>query len=149
MPSKSITEICERLGRSPQAMEAVSSDSNYVALLPLLEHSLADVELQLQAGLVAVGIPPECIERISLERLVLFALGSWGEHWSALALLWLESGFAISRDIAQALQSLSTKKGLPQQVRQVTSKPSGRMTPNPSIERTCPGKPGHASHLKR
>ena len=21
--------------------------------------------------------------------------------------------------------------------------------PNPSIERTCPGKPGHASHLKR
>jgi hypothetical protein len=22
-------------------------------------------------------------------------------------------------------------------------------TPNPSIERTCPGKPGHASHLKR
>lgn len=23
------------------------------------------------------------------------------------------------------------------------------VTPNPSIERTCPGKPGHASHLKR
>jgi hypothetical protein len=22
-------------------------------------------------------------------------------------------------------------------------------TPNPSIERTCPGKPGQASHLKR
>jgi hypothetical protein len=22
-------------------------------------------------------------------------------------------------------------------------------TPTPSIERTCPGKPGHASHLKR
>ena len=21
--------------------------------------------------------------------------------------------------------------------------------PNPSIERTCPGKPGHASHVKR
>ena len=24
-----------------------------------------------------------------------------------------------------------------------------RVTPNPSIERTCPGKPGQASHLKR
>ena len=24
-----------------------------------------------------------------------------------------------------------------------------RLLPNPSIERTCPGKPGHASHLKR
>jgi hypothetical protein len=24
-----------------------------------------------------------------------------------------------------------------------------RVTPNPSIERTCPGKPGHASHVKR
>jgi len=24
-----------------------------------------------------------------------------------------------------------------------------RVRPNPSIERTCPGKPGHASHLKR
>jgi hypothetical protein len=24
-----------------------------------------------------------------------------------------------------------------------------RMTPNPSIERTCPGKPGQASHVKR
>ena len=26
---------------------------------------------------------------------------------------------------------------------------SATLTPNPSIERTCPGKPGHASHLKR
>lgn len=25
----------------------------------------------------------------------------------------------------------------------------GEVTPNPSIERTCPGKPGHASHVKR
>jgi hypothetical protein len=25
----------------------------------------------------------------------------------------------------------------------------GTVAPNPSIERTCPGKPGHASHLKR
>jgi len=24
-----------------------------------------------------------------------------------------------------------------------------RMTPNPSINRTCPGKPGHAGYLKR
>ena len=24
-----------------------------------------------------------------------------------------------------------------------------RPLPNPSIERTCPGKPGHASHVKR
>jgi hypothetical protein len=24
-----------------------------------------------------------------------------------------------------------------------------KVPPNPSIERTCPGKPGHASHLKR
>ncbi len=23
------------------------------------------------------------------------------------------------------------------------------MTPNPSIERTCPGKPGHAAHVER
>jgi hypothetical protein len=23
------------------------------------------------------------------------------------------------------------------------------LMPNPSIERTCPGKPGHASHVKR
>ena len=27
--------------------------------------------------------------------------------------------------------------------------PCQRALPNPSIERTCPGKPGHASHLKR
>jgi hypothetical protein len=29
------------------------------------------------------------------------------------------------------------------------SGPCQRVMPNPSIERTCPGKPGHASHLKR
>lgn len=23
------------------------------------------------------------------------------------------------------------------------------LTPNPSIELTCPGKPGHATHVKR
>jgi hypothetical protein len=26
---------------------------------------------------------------------------------------------------------------------------SEAVMPNPSIERTCPGKPGHASHVKR
>jgi hypothetical protein len=31
----------------------------------------------------------------------------------------------------------------------VTSAPCQHALPNPSIERTCPGKPGHASHLKR
>jgi hypothetical protein len=25
----------------------------------------------------------------------------------------------------------------------------GEAAPNPSIERTCPGEPGHASHVKR
>ncbi len=26
---------------------------------------------------------------------------------------------------------------------------SFEVTPNPSIERTCPGKPGHAAHVER
>jgi hypothetical protein len=117
MPSLSITEICVRLGESPQAMEAVISGRNYVALLPLLEHSLEDVELQLQASLVVARIPSECIQSISLERLVLFALASWGEHWPALAVSWLESGLPASQSIAQALQSLSEETRLPQPVR--------------------------------
>jgi hypothetical protein len=31
----------------------------------------------------------------------------------------------------------------------VTPRPLHRVMLNPSIERTCPGKPGHASHVKR
>ena len=34
-------------------------------------------------------------------------------------------------------------------VSQSRSGPCTRLLPNLSIERTCPGKPGHASHLKR
>lgn len=30
-----------------------------------------------------------------------------------------------------------------------TAKSQRKMTPNPSIERTRPGKPGRASHVKR
>jgi hypothetical protein len=118
MPSLSITEILARRGTAPQAVEVVNSDRDYVALLPLLEHSLQDVERQLQAVPVAVGLRPECIDSISLERLVLLALGSWGEYWPALAMSWLDSGFPVSREIAQTLQSMSKKKGLAQQVRQ-------------------------------
>jgi len=32
---------------------------------------------------------------------------------------------------------------------QATVGPIERLQPNPSIERTCPGKPGHAAHVER
>jgi hypothetical protein len=48
----------------------------------------------------------------------------------------------LSIDINPSTRVISVK------VWQSTSRSTVNATPNPSIERTCPGKPGHASHVK-
>lgn len=117
MPSKSITEICALLGARPDALSVVASGQDYVPLLALLEHPLPEVESQFQSCLSAAGVPSESRAAISLERLVAFALNSWGSHWPALAVSWLESGMPITSEISVALESMPDNKGLPQAVR--------------------------------
>jgi hypothetical protein len=117
MSSESVAEICALLAARPEALSAVASGRSYVPLLALLEHPLPEVERQLQSCLVAAGVAAEHCAAISLEALVAFALGSWGSHWPALAVSWLENGMPVTSEIAGALESMSSNKGLPQAVR--------------------------------
>lgn len=117
MSSKSITEICSLLGARPDALSVVVSGQDYVRLLALLEHPLPEVESLFQSCLVAAGVPAESRATVSLERLVAFALNSWGSHWPALAVSWLEGGMPVTHEIIAALESVSDNKGLPQSLR--------------------------------
>jgi len=48
-------------------------------------------------------------------------------------------GFVVVEQRAPVIRSVVVQNALMRK----------ELAPNPSIERTCPGKPGHASHLKR
>ena len=117
MRSKSITEICAQFGARPDAVPLVASEQNYVPLLALLEHPLPEVEHHFQSRLVAAGVSSESRAAISLDGLVTFAINSWGSHWPALAISWLEDGMAVTREIMEALETASNDKGLPQSLR--------------------------------
>lgn len=117
MLSKSIAEICALLGSRPEAVSGAASAQEYAPLLPLLEHPLPDVESQFQSHLMAAGIAAENRASISLEGLVAFALNSWGSHWPALAVSWLEAGMPVTGEILLALESIPNNKNLPQAVR--------------------------------
>lgn len=117
MPSQSVKEICVRLKASQEARSAVTSGRSYMPLLPLLEHPLHEVESQLRTNLVEAGIATHEIDCVSLEKLVLFALSSWGSHWPGLAVTWLEGGFPISEPLARRLETMSQEGNLPQAVR--------------------------------
>ncbi|MGI5213810.1 hypothetical protein [Plantactinospora sp. CA-290183] len=78
-----------------------------VWLLPLLERTLTDVRAALSH--VPLADTP-------LPALVRFALTAWGEHWPALALGWLESGWPI-RDLLDVLADMKDSPALSQPLR--------------------------------
>jgi len=117
MQRRSVDEICALLAAHPEALGAVVAGKSYVPLLALLEHPLSEVESQLQSALISAGLTSEQRSSITLERLVAFALTSWGSHWPALAVSWLEGGMPITTELAQVLEAVSQDTRLPQPVR--------------------------------
>lgn len=76
------------------------------------------VMAQLVDRLVAAGLARAEAERVSLRRLVVFALTapigrSWGEH----AVSWIEAGFPIDDEIASALEQVAQDKRYQQRMR--------------------------------
>ncbi|WP_405425908.1 hypothetical protein [Micromonospora sp. NBC_00617] len=78
-----------------------------VWLLPLLERSPADI---------IAALPHMPLADTPLPALVRFALTAWGEHWPALALGWLESGWPI-RDLVDVLADMKDSPALSQPLR--------------------------------
>ena len=149
MPSKSIAEICELLAAQLDGQQAIASGQSYMPLLPLLEHPLPDVRRHLHSCLTAANIPSEIISAASPEKLVLFALGSWGSHWPELGIQWLESGMQTNGELAQALERISQDTSLPQSLRHRAfalekawrriNQAQATVTPNPSFNGTPNG----------
>jgi hypothetical protein len=117
-PYQTIEDICAALAARPDAWAKVCEGQSYVPLLLLLEHSYPTVVAQLADHLVAAGLARAEAERVSLRRLVVFALSapigrSWGEH----AVSWIEAGFPIDDEIASALEQVAKDKRYQQRVR--------------------------------
>jgi len=78
-----------------------------VWLLPLLERTPTDVR---------AALPDVSLADTPIPALVRFALTAGGEHWPALALGWLESGWPI-RDLLDVLAGMKDSRALSQPLR--------------------------------
>ncbi|WP_326555188.1 hypothetical protein [Micromonospora sp. NBC_01813] len=78
-----------------------------VWLLPLLERTPTDIR---------AALPHMPLAETPLTALVRFALTAWGEHWPALALDWLESGWPIF-DVLDVLADMKDSRMLSQPLR--------------------------------
>jgi hypothetical protein len=117
-PYKTIEEICGGLAAHPEAWAAIRDGQSYLPLLPCLEHPYPVIEARLVEGLVAAGLPRAEAERVSLQRLVIFALTkplNWG--WGAHAVSWVHAGFPIDGELASALERVAQDKRFPQRIR--------------------------------
>jgi hypothetical protein len=117
-PYQTFEEICAGLAARPDVWAKVCEGQTYVPLLPFLEHPYSAVVVPLVDHLVAAGLARAEAERISLRRLVVFALtGPMSRGWGGHAVSWIEAGFPIDREIASALELLAQDKSFPQRVR--------------------------------
>lgn len=117
-PNRTLAEICATVAAHPKAWSAICDECNYIGLVALLEHPYAVVDADLAAGLAAAGIPRAETERLSLGKLVLFALTApIGRNWAIEAVGWIEAGCPLDDDIAEALEQFSRDKRFPQPVR--------------------------------
>jgi hypothetical protein len=71
---------------------------------------------------------------------------------SSLPLDSVQGHFSLAGSHAQRSLPFGRRKklaaGMPERIR-IQAQAVHRAPPNPSIELTCPGKPGHAAHVKR
>jgi hypothetical protein len=118
MPHQTIEETCAALASRPDAWAKVCEGQTCVPLLPLLEHPYSVVAGELAERLAAAGFPRAEVERVSLRRLVVFALiAPIGTTWGVHAVSWIEAGFPIDDEVAAALEQLAHDKRFQQGVR--------------------------------
>ena len=102
----SIHEIARRyVAEQSQTIEPIAPRSLF-RLLPLLEH---DYKLARGAFSEALGEREVSASTdMILLGLVRLALCEPSEHWSSLALTWLDAGFPATRDLSDALHKCSS-----------------------------------------
>jgi hypothetical protein len=115
---KSFEAICSDIAARDDLWPAVFSGSYFVPLLPVLEHPHPEASAKLADCLIAAGIPRAEVARLSLSKLVVFALtAEIGQGWPLAAVGWMTSGFPIDDEIATALEHLAQQRRFPQRTR--------------------------------
>jgi hypothetical protein len=79
----------------------------FMPLLPLLEMEQNVVRALVSHGVKAANVPPAAEEDFPYRELITYALNWETDGWPGDAIKWLEGGFPLNRDIANALEELS------------------------------------------
>jgi len=79
----------------------------FMPLLPLLELGQHEAHQLVKEGVKRSQLPPAIAATFPLENLIVYALEWEVDSWPGEAIKWLESGFPLNRDIANALRRLS------------------------------------------
>jgi hypothetical protein len=117
MPKNSVLETCTLLANREDILTATASGKTYMFLLPLLEHQFVDVNRELRPALQTAGVCPAYVDLIRLDKLVEFALLSWGDYWPELGISWLEQGMQRSAEMEDVLRQACQNRFLTQKLR--------------------------------
>ncbi|WP_265532891.1 hypothetical protein [Pseudomonas saponiphila] len=89
----------------------------YVWLLPLLESPYESVAANLPGALAERDIKHPPPQAVDLRQLLLTALESDSEYWAQRAVIWLESGFPLDRELCETLLHQVSRKRFSQSIR--------------------------------
>lgn len=88
----------------------------YVWLLPLLESPYESVAGNLPGTLAELDIKHPRPQAIDLRQLLLSALESDSEYWAQRAVIWLEAGFPLDRELCETLLHQVSRKRFSQSI---------------------------------
>jgi hypothetical protein len=115
---RNLDSFAAQLANEPEGFAGLLGRKGYMVLLPLLEWPYTEVSERLLPSFVAVGIPEDEVQAVSLRALVGFAIEWPSPYWAGLAVAWLEAGFPLDRELAEALdRRVAEKHGWPQRLR--------------------------------
>jgi hypothetical protein len=115
---RTLDALAAELAAYPEPFGRLFSQIGYVVLLPVLEFPYTVVRERLVLALASAGIPESEAQAVSLHELVRFALRRANPYWAGQAVAWVEAGFPLDREIAEALDRRATfKVGWPDELR--------------------------------
>ena len=114
---RSLDTFAAELTAHPEGFSGLFDRMGYLALLPLLEFPYPVVAERLVSALTGSGVPEARAKAVSLRELVGFALRRATPYWASRAVVWLEAGFPLDQQLAEAVDRHVADKHWSQQER--------------------------------
>jgi hypothetical protein len=114
---RSLDAFAADIANHPEGFGRLFDRMGYWFLLPLLQLPYPEVAERLVSSLTNAGVPETQAKAVSLRELVGFALQRASPYWASRAVVWLEAGFPLDQQMAEAVDRHVADKHWSQQER--------------------------------